>query len=396
MTRKARLMVIGNGKAGARFVEELTRRGGTRRFEITIFGDEPHGNYNRILLSGVLAGSHDAKDILINPLSWYEANGVKLHAGIRAESIDLAAKQVIGINGIVVEPYDKLLIATGSRPLVPPLDGLTTDTGGFKPGVFLFRTLDDCDRILDYAHGARRAAVIGGGLLGLEAARGLLNRGLGVHVVHLCSHLMEVQLDATGGAVLQRQLERLGLQVHFEKVTTAVLGDKSVSGLVFRDGTILGCDMVVIAAGIRPNVELAARAGLAVNRAILVDDDLACRHASNVYAIGECAEHRGQLYGLVAPLWEQAQVLADRLSGRNPDRSIAARERRRGRRLRRWTVGAEREARRKDPGGRPCEDLPHVLERLIPMLPYFAKRVPPLTPASAKRDGPTAQLHTPA
>jgi len=171
MMRKERLVVIGNGMAGARFVEELTRRGGTRRFEITIFGDEPHGNYNRILLSGVLAGNHAAKDILINPLSWYEANGVKLHAGIRAESIDLAAKQVIGINGIV-EPYDKLLIATGSRPLVPPLDGLTTDTGGFKPGVFLFRTLDDCDRILAYARGARRAAVIGGGLLGLEAARG--------------------------------------------------------------------------------------------------------------------------------------------------------------------------------------------------------------------------------
>jgi NAD(P)H-dependent nitrite reductase large subunit len=316
MTQKARLVVIGNGMAGARFVEELIARDGAEQFEIAIFGDEPHGNYNRILLSGVLAGSHDAKDILINPLSWYEASGVRLHAGIRAESVDLAAKRVIGIDDIV-EPYDKLVIATGSTPLVPPLDGLTTVAGGFKPGIFLFRTLDDCDRILDYACGARCAAVIGGGLLGLEAARGLLNRGLGVHVVHLKSHLMEVQLDATGGAVLQRQLERLGLRLHFETVTSAVLGDQSVSGLAFRDGATLDCDMVVIAAGIRPNVELAARAGLAVNRAIVVDDDLACRHHPDVYAIGECAEHRGQLYGLVAPLWEQAQVLADRLSGRN-------------------------------------------------------------------------------
>jgi NAD(P)H-nitrite reductase large subunit len=202
--------------------------------------------------------------------------------------------------------------------LVPRVAGLCAETGVFKPGAFVFRTLDDCHHILEYARHARRAAVIGGGLLGLEAARGLLNRGLEVHVIHLMPHLMEAQLDAPGGAVLQRQLEAAGFQVHLETATDAILGDECVTGLIFKDGSTLECDMVVLSAGIRPNVELAVRAGLVVERGIVVGDDLACRPAPDVYAIGECAQHRGRTYGLVAPVWEQAEVLADRLSGRNP------------------------------------------------------------------------------
>src|SRR5438067_12028724 len=216
--------------AGARLVEETLARGGRDRVEVTIFGGEPCGNYNRILLSSVLAGSHNPDDIFINPLSWYAANGVTLHAGVRVETIDVSAKQVVGANGIV-EPYDTLVIATGSSPLVPRIAGMFAETGGFRPGVFVFRTLEDCDRILANARSARRAAVIGGGLLGLEAARGLLNRGLDVHVVHLMPHLMETQLDASGGAILRRQLEQMGLHVHLEKTTTAVAGDAGVTGL---------------------------------------------------------------------------------------------------------------------------------------------------------------------
>ncbi len=317
---RERLVVVGNGMAGARFLEELLARGGGERFDIVVFGDEPYGNYNRILLSSVLAGSHDPQDIFINPLSWYQENGVKLHAGVKAGWIDRAAK-VVHATGGIAEPYDKLVIATGSSPHVPPMSGLYADAysaGAFKEGVFVFRTLDDCDAIIKYASKAKSAAVIGGGLLGLEAARGLLNRGVEVHVVHLMPHLMEVQLDPPGGAILKQTLERLGVHVLLDKFTTVVLGDGRATGLAFKDGSTLACDMVVIATGIRPNVELAKAAGLDVQRGIVVNDDLACRNDPSVYALGECAQHRGQLYGLVAPLWEQARVLADRLSSRNP------------------------------------------------------------------------------
>jgi NAD(P)H-nitrite reductase large subunit len=317
VSRKARLVVIGNGMAGARLVENVLARGGGDQYEIVVFGDEPHGNYNRILLSSVLAGGHDAKDTFINPLSWYERNGVHLHAGVRVDTIDVQAKRVMGTNGIVA-PYDALVLATGSRPLLPPIKGLRGETGVFKPGAFVFRTLDDCAEIIAYAAGAPRAAVIGGGLLGLEAARGLLARGLEVHVIHLMSHLMETQLDSGAAAVLQRQLEQMGLHVHLEKATTAVTGEERVTGLAFTDGSTLATDLLVVAAGIRPNVELAVQAGLAVERGIVIGDDLACANVRDVYAIGECAQHDGRLYGLVTPLWDQASVLADRLTGRNP------------------------------------------------------------------------------
>jgi nitrite reductase (NADH) large subunit len=325
LKRRSKLAVIGNGMAGARFVEELLARGGGDRFAVTVFGDEPYGNYNRILLSSVLAGSHDPEDIFINPLSWYEANGVALRAGVRVTAIDTARRAVTA--GGADEPYDELVIATGSEPFVPPMGGLAGAGGRPREGVFVFRTLDDCSAIASYGARCRRAAVIGGGLLGLEAARGLLERGLEVHVVHLEGHLMELQLDARAGAILQAKLERMGLRVHLRKSTREVMGhdghdgegeDGGVSGLRFADGGTLDCDMVVVAAGIRPRVALAREAGLLVERGIVVEDDLSCPGHPDVHAIGECAQHRGRVYGLVAPLWEQAQVLAGRLSGQEP------------------------------------------------------------------------------
>ena len=210
----------------------------------------------RIGLSSVLAGHHSPADILINPLSWYAARDVTLHAGLRVAEIDLGARSVRAADGSVAE-YDTLVMATGSQPIVPRMDGLVAEGGGFRDGVFVFRTLDDCDRIMRFAASARTAAVIGGGLLGLEAARGLLNWGLDTHVVHLMPHLMDVQIDAAAGAVLRRRVEELGLHAHLDKRTSGILGNGHVSGLEFVDGSTLNCDLVVIAAGIRPNVRLA-------------------------------------------------------------------------------------------------------------------------------------------
>lgn len=324
MSNKQKLVVIGNGMAGARLVEDIISRGGAEQFEFVMFGDEPYGNYNRILLSGVLSGSHNPQDIFINPLAWYERNNVRLHAGERVVKIDRAAKTVHGANGLA-ESYDKLAIATGSSPFLPPVEGLYTkhNPQSFKPGVFVFRTLEDCGAITRYATsqdgGGKRAAVIGGGLLGLEAARGLLNLGAEVHVIHLMPHLMEVQLDAIAGATLKRSMEAMGVRVHLNKATTAMLGDECVTGLQFKDGSRLECDMVVISAGIRPNVLLAWEAGLTVERGIVVGDDITSIDDPDIFAVGECAQHRGMVYGLVAPLWEQTAVLADRLTHRRPN-----------------------------------------------------------------------------
>ncbi len=319
MTDKQRLVIIGNGMAGARLVEELLARKGRELFDIVVFGEEPHGNYNRILLSSVLAGSHRPQDIVMNPLSWYEENGVELQAGKRVFRIDRPARRVHAADSAPVV-YDKLVIAAGSMPFVPPMEGLAGE-GGFKPGVFVFRTLDDCSAILAYARRCERAVVIGGGLLGLEAARGLLGRGLEVHVVHLMSQLMEVQLDAASASTLRRTMEAMGVHVHTEKQTTAVLGSGQVTGVAFQDGSQLPCDLVVIAAGVRPNVALAKQSGLATERGIVVRDDLSTLNDPDVYAIGDCAQHRARTYGLVAPGWEQARVLADRLTGRDANAS---------------------------------------------------------------------------
>ncbi len=312
MKQKQRLVVIGNGMAGARFVEEVVARRGTERFEIVIFGDEPYGNYNRILLSSVLAGSHDPRNIFINSLSWYEEHGVKLYAGKHVHTIDCFNKAVYASDGIVMA-YDKLVIATGSKPFIPPLKNMHKENGEWKPGIFVFRALDDCDAILKYARLSRQAAVIGGGLLGLEAARGLLNLGLNVHLVHALPHLMNVQLDEPASAILQASIEKMGVKLWLNKMTTAVQGYEHTTGLLFNDGSTLDCDMVIISAGIRPNVELAKQAGLTVEAGIVVSDDL-CTSIPDVYAVGECAQHRGITYGLVAPLWEQARCLAERLT----------------------------------------------------------------------------------
>src|SRR3954462_7198043 len=267
------LVVIGNGMAGARAVEEILARGGGDQFQITMFGDEPYGNYNRILLSNVLNGSQEEKEIFLNPLEWYEENNITLHVGVYADSILRRSRIVLGQDG-TAEPYDKLIIATGSRSSLPPLEGLTLPDGQYKPGVFVFRTLDDCREIAEYARGRGRAAVIGGGLLGLEAARGLQNFGVAVDVIHRGSHLMGQQLDAQGGAILKSSIEKLGIGIHLLKNTTEVLGEDRVTGLVFEDGKALDYEMVVIATGITPNAEIGVRCGLTVERAIVVDNQL--------------------------------------------------------------------------------------------------------------------------
>jgi len=308
-----KLVVIGNGMAGARVVEEILDRD-REMFDITMIGAEPYGNYNRILLSNVLNGSQAADEIFLNPLAWYEANHVRLIAGTRAFNIDRARKHVILVDGTLI-PYDKLIIATGSRAFVPPIPG--TDL----QGVFVFRTLDDCAAIAGWAKNAKTAAVIGGGLLGLEAARGLMTHGPSVHVIEMAPHLMAVQLDAAGGAVLGKPIADLGVTTHCGKATASILGtpDGRVRGLGFKDGSELACDMVVISAGIRANSEIAHDCAMSVERGVIVNDQMQTVSEPDIYAVGECAQHRGKVYGLVAPIFEQCAVLADHVTGANPD-----------------------------------------------------------------------------
>ncbi len=314
---KQKLVVVGNGMAGARAIEEVLTRGGADMFDIVMFGDEPYGNYNRILLSNVLCGIQDPAEIFMNPLDWYRENAITLHAGERVVSIDRAARVVTSDKG-TQEHYDKLLIATGSRAFMPPIEGLR-DGKQIRRGIFGFRSIDDCNGIIAAAGEAKRAIVIGGGLLGLEAARGLINHGCEVHVVHLAKWLMGAQLDATGGDMLRSAMEAMGIQVHLEKATSEVLLDAAgtVTGLGFKDGTSLAGDMIVVSAGIRPNSEIGLSAGLTVERAIVVGNDMRSVDDRNVFVVGECAQHRGQVYGLVAPLWEQAKVFADQITGQN-------------------------------------------------------------------------------
>ena len=310
---KERLVVIGNGMAGARAVEEVLARGGGERFDIIMFGNEPYGNYNRIQLSYVLNGSHDLDDILINPLDWYAENGVTLHLGAYVNAIDRASKVVESENG-VREHYDKLLIATGSRAFIPPMQGVHLSDGTLKPGVFGFRTIDDCTGMLAYLEHSKTVVTVGGGLLGLEAARAMKVLGAESHVVHASSHLMNAQLDITGGDMLRKSIEDMDIHVHVKKSTVEVLGDEKVTGLRFKDGETLGCDMLIVAAGIRPNAEIGVRAGLTVERAIVVDNQMRSVDDPDVYVVGECAQHRGKVYGIVAPLWDQAKVFADHIT----------------------------------------------------------------------------------
>ncbi|GAB7190505.1 NADPH-nitrite reductase [Kineococcus sp. NUM-3379] len=319
---RRRLVVVGNGMAGARAVEEVLARGGADMFSVTMFGDEPYGNYNRIMLSHVLSGEEEEHGIFLNSLPWYEENGIDLRAGVRVTLVDRHAKVVHDDTGAQT-PYDVLVLATGSVPFFPGMTGLYREDGSMLPGVFGFRTLDDTRSMLADARTHRRAVVIGGGLLGLEAARGLQSHGLEVELVHSPRHLMNQQLNAEAGRVLQRQIEAFGITVHTAARTVAVTGTERVSGVVLADGRTLEADLVVVTAGIRPNAELAARSGLAVERAVVVDDTMRCvgddgDDAGEVYAVGECVQHRGETYGLVAPLWEMATVLADQLTGADP------------------------------------------------------------------------------
>ncbi|ASA23183.1 nitrite reductase large subunit NirB [Paenibacillus donghaensis] len=304
-TTKEKLVLIGNGMAGVGTIEQILKLGGN--YEITIFGSEPHPNYNRIMLSYVLDGSKTMEDIILNDLNWYEDHNITLHTGTTVVRIDEAAGQVITDTGMAV-PYDRIIIATGSNSFILPIPGCD------KQGVVGFRDIADCDAMLAAAKQYRRAAVIGGGLLGLEAAKGLVNLGMDVTVVHLMEDLMERQLDRSASSMLQAELTRQGVKFAMGKQTVELTGGERVNGLRFSDGTDLQADFVVMAVGIKPNTELARASGITVNRGIVVDDYLQTS-IKNVYSVGECTEHRGLCYGLVAPLFEQGLVLAKHLCG---------------------------------------------------------------------------------
>lgn len=304
---RQRLVVVGNGMAGMRTVEELLKLA-PDRFEITVFGSEPHGNYNRILLSPLLAGEKTLDDIMLNTREWYVRNGISLHAGDPVVGIDRQRRLVKSMSGFEV-PYDRLLLATGSKPFIIPVPGKDL------PGVIAFRDVQDVETMLEAARNHKTAVVIGGGLLGLEAANGLMRRGMDVTVVHVMDSLMERQLDKPAAQLLKTSLEKRGLRILLQANTEAILGTERVTGLRFKDGTEIEADLVVMAVGIRPNFDLARSAGLHCERAVVVDDTLQTLSDPRVYAVGECVQHRKATYGLVAPLWEQARVCAAHLAG---------------------------------------------------------------------------------
>lgn len=300
-----RLVVAGNGMAGIACIEQILKY--QHDFEITVFGDEPHVNYNRILLSSVLAGEKSADDIVLNDISWYRANNILPKLGRRVTKVDIGARIVMDEVGDAC-PYDKLILATGSSAFVPKIPGVD------KRNIFVFRTLDDTRALLERSRPGVKAVVIGGGLLGLEAARGLQVQGCDVTVVHLLQSLMERQLDLSGGWYLQRKIEALGVTVVLGKQTQSFLGNGRVEGLRFTSGEEIQADLVVIATGIRPNADLALAAGLEVNRGIIVNDYMETSHP-DILAVGECTEHRGETFGLVAPLLEQGKILAATITG---------------------------------------------------------------------------------
>lgn len=308
MQAKLKLVMVGNGMAGVRTLEELLKLA-PDLYEITVFGAEPHPNYNRILLSPVLAGEQTLDEIVLNPLDWYAANGIRLHLGKKVVQIDRVRRQVVAEDGTVAA-YDRLLLATGSVPFIPPLPGKDLD------GVLAYRDIADTQAMIDAAAKYRHAVVIGGGLLGLEAANGLMLRGMQVTVVHLADWLLERQLDKTAADLLQRNLEARGLRFRLQTATQALIGgaDGRVMAVQFKGGEEIPADLVVMAAGIRPNVALAESAGLHCQRGIVVSDTLQTVTDPRIYAVGECAAHRGIAYGLVAPLFEQGKVLANHLA----------------------------------------------------------------------------------
>ncbi|HET9051663.1 MAG TPA: nitrite reductase large subunit NirB [Candidatus Dormibacteraeota bacterium] len=304
MTR--RLCVVGNGMVAATFLEEFCARR-PDRLDITVFGAEPRPAYDRIRLSTVLAGGCDADALTLLDRSWYRRNGVLLRDGVTVTAIDRENRQVVADDGSRTD-YDELVLATGSDPVIPPIEGMS------RRGVHTFRSLDDVDAMIAAAAPDRRACVVGGGLLGLEAAYGLGNRGMRVTVVHLVDRLMERQLDSPGARVLLGEVRSLGIDVHLAAETAAVLGNGHAEGVRLRDGRALDADLVVVACGVRPAAAIARAAGLGVHRGIEVDDNLATSDPS-IFAIGECSEHGGVVHGLVAPLRVQARVLAARMQG---------------------------------------------------------------------------------
>jgi nitrite reductase (NADH) large subunit len=302
---KEKLVVIGNGMAGIRTIEELLKIA-LDTYDITVFGAEPYGNYNRIMLSPVLAGEKTIEDIMLNDERWYQDNHIQLHMGKSVTEIDRVKRRVIASDGSE-EKYDRLLIATGSSPFIVPVPGHDL------AGVIAFRDIHDVDLMLDAASKHKHAVVIGGGLLGLEAANGLMQQGMSVTVVHLMDTLMERQLDKVAADMLQASLEQRGLNFLMAAQTEAIIGKERVEKVRFKDGCEIYADLVVMAVGIRPNMALAKEAGIHCERGIVVSDTLQT-FDPRVYAVGECVQHRGVAYGLVAPLFEMARVCANHLA----------------------------------------------------------------------------------
>lgn len=306
---KQRLVVIGNGMAGMRTVEELLTAA-PDKYQITVFGSEPYGNYNRIMLSSVLCGEKTIEDIVINNRQWYIDNGITLHAGEHktVARIDRKNRKVYAQDGTVAG-YDRLLIATGSKAVIPQIPGNDLD------GVISFRDIVDVNKMLAYSRSHKKAVVLGGGLLGLEAANGLVLRGMDVTVIHNNEVLLNRQMDRPAAKMLQTELEQRGLKFKMAAKLKQLLGDERghVTALSFEDGSGLECDLFITAIGVRPNMALAQEAGIYCERGIVVNDTLQSYDPS-IYAVGECIQHRGATFGLVAPLFEQAKVCANHLS----------------------------------------------------------------------------------
>ncbi len=311
MSKKQKLVMIGNGMAGMRAIEEILKIE-PDMFDITVFGAEKFPNYNRILLSSVLADEVTLEDIIINDEDWYEKNNITLHLGKKITEIQRGYYKVITEDGDEIE-YDKLIIATGSSPFIIPIPGVDLD------GVVTFRNIDDCNKMVEASKEYKTSVVIGGGLLGLEAAKGLLNLGMEVTVIHDQEWLMNMQLDKNAGEMLRASLEEQGMKFKLKTLTSEIYADKKnvkrVGGLKFAGGDSLDADLVVMSVGIRPNTQLAKDAHIYTNRGIMVNDFMQTITDSAVFSVGECIEHRGKTYGLVAPLFEQAKILAFHMTG---------------------------------------------------------------------------------
>jgi len=303
---KEQLVCIGNGMAGIRTIEELIKID-PDKYDITVFGAEPHVNYNRILLSPVLAGEKKFEEIVLNTEEWYEKNHITLYKGHQVTEVH-RLKQTVTTNQGIVKPYDRVLFATGSNAFIIPV------SGHHLKGVVGFRDIKDVETMLSKAQNGKHAVVIGGGLLGLEAANGLSKQGMEVTVVHVLDTLMERQLDKTAAKFLKKALEERGLNFLMNAQTEAILGTEQVTGIRFKDGKEIPADLVIMAVGIRPNIELAKKARIHCEKGIVVDDTMQT-FDPKIYAVGECVQHRNALYGLVAPLFEQAKVCANHLAG---------------------------------------------------------------------------------